>query len=231
VKTIGLIGGLSWQSTVEYYRIINEESGRRLGGNRTAQVILYSVSLEEMLGHMERGEKELLREKFVRIGQTLKQAGAQELVLCTNTMHAVCDGLEQAVGLPFLHIADATAAAIKSRGFTKVGLLGTPFTMGQHFYKGRLWERHGIQVITPPEEEFPEIYRVITEELTFHKIKEASRAYYLSQIEALARRGAQGVILGCTEIPLLIQQQHTPIPVFDTTTLHALAAVELADRP
>ena len=228
MKKIGLIGGLSWQSTVEYYRIINEESNRRLGGLDTAECILYSVNLAEKLGRMTRGEYQQLGQEFLEVGQKLVAAGADMVLLCTNTMHAVYDTLSAGLSVPVLHIADATAAAIRRQGLTKVALLGTPFTLTQPFYKDRLKQLHGIDVVIPTPEQGAEIYRVIQEELTFHLLKESSRRYFLDVLDTLRAPGAQGVILGCTEIPLLIQQQHTDLPVFDTTTLHALAAVDEA---
>lgn len=230
MKTIGLIGGLSWQSSVDYYRVINEESAKRLGGIHNARSIMYSVDLSEMLGHMEKGETDILADKLAEVGTTVERAGAEVLLLCTNTMHAVSGKLEEQLGIPFVHIADATAREIKRLGLKKVGLMGTPFTMGEAFYKGRLQERHGIEVVVPDSERWDEIFRVIKEELTFGVIKEQSRRFYLDVIEELVAMGAEGVILGCTEIPMLIKQEHTDVPVFDTTTLHALAAVELADE-
>ena len=212
MKKIGLIGGLSWQSTVEYYRVINEESNRRLGGGLdTAECILYSVNLAQKLGRMARGEQKQLGEEFLDIGKKLVAAGADMILLCTNTMHAVYDVLSSGLS-----------------GLQKVALLGTPFTMSQPFYKDRLKHLHGIDVIVPTEEQGQEIYRVINEELTFHILKEKSRRYFLDVIDSLRDQGAQGAILGCTEIPLLIQQEHTDLPVFDTTVLHAMAAVDAA---
>lgn len=228
MKKIGLIGGLSWQSTVEYYRVINEESNRRLGGLGTAECILYSVNLAEKLGRMARGEEKQLGEEFLDISKKLVSAGADMILLCTNTMHAVYDVLADGLSVPVIHIADATAAAIKKQGLTKVALLGTPFTMTQPFYKDRLKKLHGIDVVIPTKEQGEEIYRVINEELTFHILKEESRRYFLDVIDSLRAQGAQGAILGCTEIPLLIQQEHTDLPVFDTTVLHAMAAVDAA---
>lgn len=229
MKKIGLIGGLSWQSTVEYYRVINEESNRRLGGGLdTVECILYSVNLAQKLGRMARGEQKQLGQEFLDIGKKLVAAGADVLLLCTNTMHAVYDVLSDGLSVPVIHIADATADAIKKQGLQKVALLGTPFTMTQPFYKGRLKQLHGIDVLLPTEEQGEEIYRVINEELTFHILKEESRRYFLDVIDSLRAQGAQGAILGCTEIPLLIQQEHTDLPVFDTTVLHAMAAVDAA---
>ena len=192
--------------------------------------IAYSVNLNEMLEHMGRGEVDILEEKFAAVGKKLEQAGADLIVLCTNTMHAASARLEREINIPFIHIADATADEIKRLGLHKVGLMGTPFTMGQDFYKGRLTEKHGIEVIVPQEGEWEEIYRVIQEELTFGILKEESRKYFLSVMEELRARGAEGVILGCTEIPMLIKQSDTDLPVLDTTALHAMAAVRLAEE-
>ena len=230
MKRIGLIGGLSWQSTVDYYRIINEESAKRLGGLNNVESIVYSVNLNEMLEHMGKGEVEILGGKFAAVGKKLEEAGADLIVLCTNTMYAACAQLEESIHVPFIHIADATADEIKRLGLHKVGLMGTPFTMGQDFYKGRLRDKHGIEVIVPQESEWNEIYRVIQEELTFGILKDESRKYFLSVIEELRSRGAEGVILGCTEIPMLIKQTDTDLPVLDTTALHAMAAVRLAEE-
>jgi aspartate racemase len=228
MKIIGMVGGLSWQSSVEYYRVINEESNKRLGFKNTAKSIMYTVNLEEMLGHMGRGEQRLLEEKFLNVCRTLEAAGAGVVLICSNTMHITAPYIEKNLKVPLLHIADTTAVEMQKRGITKVGLLGTPFTMDMPFYKNRVTEKYGIEVITPDKSDYDEIYRVITDELTFGVIKESSRANYLRYIDGLSRRGAQGVILGCTEIPLLIKQEHCYIPVLDTTELHALAAVDAA---
>ncbi|MPM24404.1 putative racemase YgeA [bioreactor metagenome] len=228
MKKIGMIGGLSWQSTVDYYRVANEESNKLLGGCDTAEILMYSVNLAEMLGYAGNNEKETLARRLCEVAKTLEDAGAGLVVLCTNTMHMVAPEIEAALHVPFLHIADAAAAEIKRRGFTKVGLLGTPFTMSQPFYRERLKELHGIDVIIPDERHHAEIYRVITDELTFGKLLDSSRAYFLSVIEELRAAGAQGVVLGCTEIPMLIKQKDTDLPVFDTATLHAAEAVRLA---
>ncbi len=229
MKRIGLIGGLSWQSTVDYYRIINEESAKRLGGLNNVESIVYSVNLNEMLGLMGKGDIATLGGKFAAVGKKLEEAGADLVVLCTNTMHAACQQLEAELHVPFIHIADATGAEIHRQGLHKVGLMGTPFTMGQDFLKGRLREKFGIEVIVPAEDRWQEIYRVIQEELTFGILKDESRRWFLSVIEELRAQGAEGVILGCTEIPMLIKQSDTDLPVFDTTALHAMAAVDLAE--
>lgn len=228
MKKIGMIGGLSWQSTVDYYRVANEESNKLLGGCDTAEILMYSVNLAEMLGYAGKNDKVTLARRLSDVAKTLEDAGAGLVVLCTNTMHMVAPEIEAALHVPFLHIADAAAYEIKRRGFTKVGLLGTPFTMSQPFYRQRLKELHGIDVVIPDERHHAEIYRVITEELTFGKLLDSSRTYFLSVIEELRAQGAQGVVLGCTEIPMLIKQKDTDLPVFDTATLHAAEAVRLA---
>lgn len=228
MKIIGLVGGVSWESSAEYYRIINEESNKRLGSIDTVKSIMYNVNLGEMIGHMERGELQQLSEKLFAVCQTLETAGAGVIVICSNTMHITAPYIEKNLKVPLLHIADTTAIEIQKKGITKVGLLGTPFTMDMPFYKGRITEKYGIEVITPDKSDYDEIYRVIKEELTFGIIKESSRATYLRYIDGIRKRGAQGVILGCTEIPLLIKQEHCDIPVLDTTELHALAAVDAA---
>ncbi|MBQ1281986.1 MAG: amino acid racemase [Oscillospiraceae bacterium] len=228
MKTIGVIGGLSWQSTVDYYRIINETENRILGGAATGDVIVYSVNLEEMLGHVDRGELDVLGEKLGAAARKLEAAGAELIVLATNTMHIAAERIAAAVNVPFLHITDALAQEICRRGMKKVGLLGTPFTMGLPFYREKLLHEYGIEVITPPETEHALIFDVIRNELTFNIIRDASRREYLRIMEDLAARGAEGIILGCTEIPMLIKQEHTEIPVFDTTYLHAAAAAEQA---
>ncbi|HWP80267.1 MAG TPA: aspartate/glutamate racemase family protein [Candidatus Acidoferrum sp.] len=228
MKKIGMIGGLSWQSTVDYYRVANEESNKLLGGCSTAEILMVSVNLAEMLDYVGRGDKETLARRLCEAAKTLEAAGAGIVVLCTNTMHMVAPEIASSLSVPFLHIADAAAAEIKRRGFSRVGLLGTPFTLSQPFYRERLKELHGIEVVIPDERHFDELYRVITEELTFGKLVDSSRAYFLSVIEELRAAGAQGVVLGCTEIPMLVKQKDTDLPVFDTAALHAAEAVRLA---
>ncbi len=228
MKKVGLIGGLSWQSSVDYYRIVNEESNKRLGGNSTIESIMYSTDLHGKLEHVVKGEYRQLAREFTDIAQSLEKAGADVIVLCTNTMHLVFDQVARNVGVPMIHIVDATAQAIKKAGLEKVALLGTTFTMTQPFYKEKLKEQYGIETLVPKEEQMTEIMRVIEEELTFNILKEESRQYFVNVIKELQRQGAQGVILGCTEIPMLIKQKDSPIPVFDTTYLHAVAALDWA---
>lgn len=228
MKKIGMVGGLSWQSTVDYYKIINEESNKRLGNKSTVEQIIWSTDLERKFNHVVNGELDELADEFIEIAQGLERAGADCVIMATNTMHLVFDKVSASVKIPMIHIADPTAEAIKKAGFDKVALLGTSFTCTHPFYMGRLKEKYGIECLVPTEEEKTEIQRVIEEELTFNIIKDSSRDYYLKVIDELARQGAQGVILGCTEIQMLIKQEDTPLPVFDTTTLHALAAVDFA---
>ncbi|MBQ6223074.1 MAG: aspartate/glutamate racemase family protein [Solobacterium sp.] len=228
MKKIGLIGGLSWQSTVDYYRVINEESNRRLGGKSTVESIIYSTDLEEKFNLVTNNDLDTLTREFIEITNSLEKAGADVALLCTNTMHIVFDEIQKNVNLPMIHITDATAAAIQSAGLTKVGILGTTYTMTQPFIIQKLKDEYGIECLAPEEDEMAEIMRVIEEELTYHILKESSREYYVNIIRKLQAQGAQGVILGCTEIPLLIHQEDSPIPVFDTTTLHALAALDFA---
>ncbi len=228
MKKIGIIGGLSWQSTVDYYKIINEESNRRLGNKSTVESIVYSTDLEGKFNHVVRGELDELAREFIEIAHSLEKAGADVILMATNTMHLVYEKVRASVSVPVIHIADPTAEAIKKAGFDKIALLGTSFTCTRPFYMGRLKEKYGIDTLVPTEEEKKEIQRVIEEELTFDIIKDSSREYYVNVIKELARQGAQGVILGCTEIQMLIKQEDSPIPVFDTTTLHAMAAVDFA---
>jgi aspartate racemase len=228
MKTIGLIGGMSWESTVPYYRLINEAVRERLGGLHSAKIILYSVDFHDIERLMQREEWEKVSIALAKAAALLESAGADLLVLCTNTMHKVAAAIEAAVSIPFLHIIDPTADAIKQAGLTTVGLLGTRFTMEQPFYRDRLQERHGLRVLTPDSEERAMVHRVIFDELCLGKIVEASRRDYARLIERLAAQGAEAVILGCTEISLLIGQPECAVPLFDTTSLHARRAAEWA---
>lgn len=228
MKTIGLIGGMSWESTREYYRVINETVKDRLGGHHSAKLAVYSIDfaeLSELPAHDDwAGVTRLLADAAGRVAA----AGADFLLLGANTVHRVADDVERSSGIPLLHIADATADAVKKQGLRKVALLGTRFTMEQGFYRERLQERHGLEVITPEKEERDLIHRVIFDELSMGVFREESREAYRRIIIGLASRGARGVILGCTEIPLLITQADADIPLFDTTSLHAIAAVDRA---
>lgn len=225
-QTIGLIGGMSWESTAEYYRIINEETKRRLGGHHNAKSVLVTVDFYDIDRFQQADDWDSLREMMVSASKQLDAAGADFIIICANTMHKVAPAVEAAVSIPLIHIADVTAAAIQARGFRKVGLLGTRFTMAEDFYRGRLKQKFGIDVVVPEAAARAEIHRVILDELCHGKTLDSSRRFYLDEIDKLAAQGAEGIILGCTEIPLLIKPEHSSLPLFDTTQLHAEAAVE-----
>lgn len=230
MKTIGLIGGMSWESTVSYYRQINETVKERLGGLHSAKIVLYSVDFHEIERLQRAGDWMAAGELLADAARTLESAGAQCLLLCTNTMHKVAPAIEVTVNIPLLHIADPTAEAIKQAGLTTVGLLGTSFTMEQAFYRERLHDRHGLEVLIPAPEERDIVHRVIFDELCLGKINQASRAEYRSVISGLVEQGAQAIILGCTEISLLVTAQDSAVPLYDTTALHARGAAEWALR-
>lgn len=227
MKTIGLLGGMSWESTLPYYRLINQRVGERLGGLHSAKILLYSVDFQEIetLQHADRWDE--AGELLAAAARALARGGADFLVLCTNTMHRVAREIEAAAGLPLLHIADATAAEIEKAGVRTVGLLGTRFTMEQDFYRGRLAER-GLTVLTPGEPDRALVHRVIYEELCHGWILDASRREYARILAGLAGEGAQGIILGCTEISLLVGPVDASVPLFDTTAIHARAAADFA---
>jgi aspartate racemase len=228
MKTIGLIGGMSWESTALYYRQINEGVREKLGGLHSAKIAMVSIDFEPMerLQHENRWKE--AGEELATAARQVAAAGADFIVLCTNTMHKVADAIEEAVKIPLLHIADGTAEAIQAAGMHTIGLLGTRFTMEEDFYRGRLEEKHGLKVLVPSDEEMTVVHEVIYNELVRGIVREESRKKYLEIIEGLRARGAQGVIEGCTEIVILVQQEHTDVPLFDTTTIHAQAAVNLA---
>jgi len=228
MKTIGLIGGMSWESSIEYYRIINETVRGHLGGLHSAQSIMYSVEFAEVEALQHQGDWPRLTAVMVDAAQRLERGGADFLVLCTNTMHKMADEMQRGVSIPLLHIADAAAAEVKGRGLSKVGLLGTRFTMEEKFYRGRLAERHGLEVLIPTEADREIVDRVIYEELCTGKIVAASREDYRRVMAHLAEQGAQGIVLGCTEIGLLVGDEDSPVPLFDTTRIHAVAAAEYA---
>ena len=228
MKTIGLIGGMSWESTVPYYRRINEVIKQQLGGLHSAKLILYSVDFHEVEQYQRQGEWQLAGTLMARAARSLEAAGADFLVLCTNTMHKVAGSIEEAVGIPLLHIADATAADIQRAGHAVVGLLGTRFTMEQPFYRDRLGERHGLQVIVPGDRDREIVHRIIYEELCLGVVRPESRAEYQRIMAGLAAQGAQAIILGCTEISLLVDAGDSAVPLFDTTAIHARAAAEAA---
>lgn len=228
MKTIGMIGGMSWESSIEYYRITNEIVKEKLGGLHSAKSLMYSVDFAEIesLQHANRWEE--ATQAMITAARHLEAGGADFVVICTNTMHKMADDVESAIGIPLLHIADATADAIKAQGLTRIGLLGTRFTMEEDFYRGRLVEKHGLDVIIPDEEDRETIHRVIYDELVLGEIKTESREAYKKIIEKLIAEGAQGIILGCTEIGLLVKEEDSPVPVFDTAYIHAVTAVEYA---
>jgi amino-acid racemase len=228
LKTIGLIGGMSWESTVPYYRIINERVKARMGGLHSAKLVLYSVDFHEVERLQHAGDWTTAGILLAEAGRAVEKAGADLLVLCTNTMHKVAEAIEAAVRIPLLHIADPTAEAIKRAGFGTVGLLGTRFTMEEEFYTERLRIRHGLQIVIPSERDRKFVHRVIYEELCLGKVLPESRARYAQVIADLVAHGAGAVILGCTEIALLVTQHDAPVPLFDTTELHARKAADLA---
>jgi len=230
VKTIGLLGGMSWESTVSYYQIINRAVGERLGGLHSAKILLYSVDFEEIesLQHADRWDE--AGSRLSDAAAVLEGGGADFLVLCTNTMHRVAPAIEARVRIPLLHIADPTARAIRSKGFSTVGLLGTRFTMEQDFYRGRLAHEFGLEVHVPNPDSRELVHRAIYEELCRGIISETSRERLRRVVSELASLGAQGVILGCTEIGLLLRPEDVSVPLFDTAFLHAEAAASLALR-
>lgn len=228
MKTIGLIGGMSWESTQTYYRLINVAIREELGGLHSARLVLYSVDFHDIEVLQRQGDWQAAGVLLAQAAQSLQAAGADMVVICTNTMHKVAEQVQAAVSIPLLHIADPTAHAIRAAGFQRVALLGTRFTMEQDFYRARLEQEHGLQVIVPEQNERDTVHRIIYEELCLGQIKPESKAAYLDIIRQLQARGAQAVILGCTEISLLVQQADLDLPLFDTTALHASAAADAA---
>lgn len=227
MKTLGLIGGTGWVSTVEYYRIINRQINERLGGLNSAKILLYSVNQQEFRPAADQAGLREFADYLTGIARRLESAGAECLLLCANTPHMAADLVQKNIRIPLIHIAEVTAKAIVKRNMKKVGLLGTKFTMEQPFYKERL-AKFGIATLVPEESEREYIHRTIMTELEKAILKDETRKRYLEIIDSLVKRGAEGVILGCTEIPLLVKQSDCRIPVFDTTELHAMAAVEFA---
>ena len=228
MKVIGLIGGMSWQSSLEYYRIINETIRQRLGDHHSAKCLMYSVDFAEIeiLQHQNRWDK--ATDFMIDAAKKLEKGGADFVVICTNTMHKMAGEVEKSIHIPLLHIADTTAVVINDKDIKRVGLLGTKFTMEQDFYKGRLLDKYSINVMVPDEEDRQAVHDIIYNELCLGKINNSSRQKYIQIINKLASGGAKGIILGCTEIPLLIKQKDCPVPVFDTTTIHARAAAYFA---
>ncbi|MDY1037316.1 aspartate/glutamate racemase [Lelliottia sp. CFBP8978] len=226
MKTMGLLGGMSWESTIPYYRLINEGIKQRLGGLHSASLVLHSVDFHEIEACQASGEWDKAGDILAQAAVGLERAGAEGIVLCTNTMHKVASRIEARCALPFLHIADATGRAITASGMKRVALLGTRYTMEQDFYRGRLDTQFGIESLIPAEADRARINQIIFDELCMGTFSDTSRHYYLSVIDQLAKQGAEGVIFGCTEIGLLVPAQESAIPVFDTAAIHAADAVE-----
>ena len=226
MKTIGLLGGMSWESTIPYYRLINEGIKQRLGGLHSASLLLHSVDFHEIEACQANGEWEKAGEMLAEAATGLQRAGAEGIVLCTNTMHKVAEQIEARCSLPFLHIADATGRAISQHNMSRVALLGTRYTMEQDFYRGRLTQQFAIETLIPEADDRQRINQIIFDELCLGRFTDASRDYYLQVIQRLAEQGAEGVIFGCTEIGLLVPTERSPLPVFDTAAIHAADAVE-----
>ncbi len=228
MKTIGLLGGMSWESTVDYYREINEGVKQGLGGFHSAKIILYSVDFSTIEKLMRNGNWGAITSILAGAAHNIEAGGADFLLICTNTMHNVAEAVEKAINIPLIHIADATAEILVRAGVKKIGLLGTAFTMEQNFYKGRLTEKHGLKVVVPDAPDRKLVHDIIFQELCMGTVKESSKQEYLRIIESLEKMGAEGVILGCTEIGMLIGQGDTEVPLYDTTKIHAAKAVDLA---
>jgi amino-acid racemase len=228
MKTIGLLGGMSWESSLEYYRNINRMVKERLGGLHSAKCLMYSVDFQEIETFQAQGCWDEAGRILGEAAASLEKGGAEFLLICTNTMHKVAPEIQRQISMPVLHIADPTARAVKSHGIRKIGLLGTRFTMQEDFYKGKLIHDHGLAVVTPDPDDVHVVDEVIFKELCLGQIKDDSKKQYLEIIDRLAMAGAEGVILGCTEIGLLVKAADSPIPLFDTTAIHAQAAVDFA---
>ena len=228
MRTIGLLGGMSWESSIEYYRLLNQAMRERLGGLHSAECVMWSVDFAAMEALQRSGDWNEAGRRLAALAQRLDQAGAECLVLCTNTMHRLADDIQAAIAIPLLHIADTTAGRIKAAGVESVGLLATRYTMEQDFYRGRLAERHGLQVLVPPEPDLSLVHDVIYQELCRGRVLDSSRDHYRRVISQLEAAGAQGIVYGCTEIDLLVGPQDASVPVFDSTRIHVEAAVEWA---
>ncbi len=225
MKTIGLLGGMSWESTELYYRLINEGVKAQLGELHSARIAMVSVDFQEIEELQHKGDWDGAGQILARTAKQIEAAGADFLLICTNTMHKVAPQIQEAIDIPILHLADATAKQIKAAGMKTIGLLGTAFTMEQDFYKGRLIKKHGLNVVIPSKADREIVHKIIYGELCLGQVKDASRDEYLRIMKDLQSRGAEGIIEGCTEIVMLVQQQHTDIPLFDTTSIHAEEAV------
>ncbi|MDT8836001.1 aspartate/glutamate racemase family protein [Paraburkholderia fungorum] len=228
MKTIGVIGGMSWESSTEYYKLLNRHAKTRLGGHHNARSLMLTLDFAPIEASQRAGDWSALGAQLADAARQLERGGADLVILATNTMHRVYESIEQAIEVPFLHIADPTGDALRAAGIERVGLLGTRYTMEQAFYTGRLNERYGLETLVPDEAGRADVHRIIYDELCHGNVNDASRTVYQRVIEGLAARGAQAVILGCTEITLLIKPEDSALPVFDTTALHAQAAVEWA---
>lgn len=228
MRTIGLLGGMSWESSAHYYRLINEEARRRLGGSHSAPSVMVSVDFAAIEALQHAGDWDTLTARMIDAALQAERGGAELLVICTNTMHLMADAVQAAISIPLLHIADPVGRAIAAQRLTKVGLLGTAFTMEQPFLRDRLQREFGLEVITPDSKDRSDVHRIIYDELVRGVVTEPSRALYRAIMQRLADQGAQAIILGCTEIMLLVGQEDSPVPLFDTTTQHALAAVDAA---
>lgn len=228
MKTIGLIGGMSWESSAEYYRLINEEVRNRLGSTHSAKSLMWSMDFAEIEALQHEGNWQALSEKMCQAAVSLERGGADFIVICTNTMHKLAEQVQACLNIPLLHIADATAKEITSKNIKKVGLLGTEFTMKQDFYKGRLTDKFGLEVFIPNDEDCQIVHRIIYQELVAGIIRDESRQQYRQIIQKLVDAGAEAIILGCTEIMLLVSPADSAVPVFDTTEIHAQAAVNMS---
>jgi aspartate racemase len=228
MKTIGMLGGMSWESTASYYRALNEGIKQRLGGLNSARICMHSVDFAEIETLQHQGDWQATADILCDAARSIEAGGADFLMICTNTMHKVAPQIEAAISIPLLHIADATAERLQEDGIMRVGLLGTRFTMEQEFYKGRLSERYGIEVVVPDTAQRELVHDVIYSELCLGRVEDASRRAYLAVIDELAQQGAQGVILGCTEIAMLVAQRDTSVRLYDTTAIHAQKAVAFA---
>ncbi len=230
MKIIGLLGGMSWESSLVYYKIVNEKVKEKLGGHHSCECVMYSVDFDAIKKLQFEGNWDELTHIMIDAAKKIEKGGAEMLTICTNTMHKMVPDIEKNISIPIVHIADATAEVIKAKGIKKVALLGTRFTMEQDFYKGRLTQNHGIEVLIPEGNDLEQVHNIIYNELVLGEIKQSSKEIYKLVIQKLVERGAEGVILGCTEIPLLIQQEDCTVPVFDTTQIHAEKTVEFALR-